>query len=503
MFPLRFAAIVVMLLLVASLQAEGTSSDSADLRRMVLEEFTESRLGPRAQLSIHIADVPRGVTELDINADVARRPASLMKLPTVAAAISVLGLDEIFFTTVETTGPMESGILFGDLVVRGGGDPSLGPRFTRQPSNVTAVLDQWAQAIRAKGIRLIEGNILGDDLRYADDRISPHWERRDIAEWFSAEVSALNYNDNVHDILWRAGASTGSRVSFELIPPTSYFELNSGVRVGAPGQIGSQLRYFRAPGSTEVRVRGSLPPRTTKYDFAAMHDPAAWTAHLFMERLRARGVQVKGTALSRRAISNLGAEDDPTSESLVFLRHASPPLEQMLPVVLGESQNLYAEVLLREVALALNEEASFRGGAAALTRWMIQNRIHRTGFLATDGSGLGHHNRMTARNVVDVLRFMARGPAADVWRESLATPGQRSMRSRMNGEQFQPLRGRLQAKTGYVTGTHALAGYLTVGGVDYAFAIMVTDYEPERSLAARDFIDRLTLILSRASALQH
>jgi D-alanyl-D-alanine carboxypeptidase/D-alanyl-D-alanine-endopeptidase (penicillin-binding protein 4) len=462
--------------------------------------LAEAQLGGRTQVSLHVSEVATRRSIAELEPDAPRKPASLLKLATMAAALDLLGPADVFTTRVETDGTFEKGVLYGDLIIKGGGDPSLGPRFTDAPGNMAALLDDWAKQIKARGIKLVDGNILGDGSRYAGPRLSPYWEQRDYAEWYSAEVTGIAFNDNVHDILWKAGSSTGSRVEFEAVPPTKYFAINSTVRVGPVGQVGSRIRMFRFADGAEIRGRGSLPPQTTKYELAAMYDPAAWLAHLFMERLKLRGVEVKGTALNRGALEEFSSA--PTTDTLTLITHQSPPISEMLPIVLGESQNLYAEMMLREVAMMMGEEPSFHGGSTALTSWLRSKQLHRTGFLAVDGSGLGSLNRMTARQVTDILVYTATSPYGGLWRASLATPGTRSMRSRFQGGDYAAIQDRLIAKTGYVTGAHTLAGYLRGdSGAEYAFAIMVTDYDPEKSLKARDLVDRIVLLLDESAEL--
>ena len=503
LLKILMAFFVVALMPVAGAQqptATPTPTPVPDnLADAIRAEFVAAGLGPKAAVSVHVMQTGSRRNIVEIEADRPRKPASLLKLATMAAALDLLGPDDMFTTVVETDGVVEKGILYGDIILKGGGDPSLGPRFSRDPQNTAGILDEWALELKKRGIKVVDGNILGDGTRYENERISRFWEQRDLAEWYSAEVSALCYNDNVHDILWKAG-DTGSRPSFEAVPRTTYFSINSSVRVGDPTMVGSRIRLFRFPESNEIRARGLMPPKSTRYELAAMNDPAAWTAHLFMERLEEQGIEVKGTALNRVALQGFDAAQ--TTDTLTLIEHVSPPLRDMLPIVLGESQNLYAEVFLREIARVMREPTTFMGGGAALTNWLREKRLHRTGFLATDGSGLGSFNRMTARHVTDLLEYMKSSRDAELWRSSLASPGSRSMRSRMQESEFRGIAPRLLAKTGYVTGSHTLAGYLTAhNGKEYAFAIMVVDYEPALSLEARDLVDRIVLIMDESKEL--
>ncbi|CAN5344275.1 D-alanyl-D-alanine carboxypeptidase/D-alanyl-D-alanine-endopeptidase [soil metagenome] len=471
----------------ATVQPMITSGLTYDLQK----SFDAASLGKGARLSILAVEADRGVVRVEINADTPMKPASLAKLLTCAAALEVLGPDQTFTTTVETNGIVKGATVLGDLVLRGGGDPTLGPRFQTDKSNNTEIFESWAAELRKKGIKSIQGNVIGNDLRYMDEPLAIGWEPTEYAEWYSAEVSPLCFNENVLDVLWRASSKPGDRVIPQVIPKTSFATVESNVRVGSAKST-TRLRYFRFKTENNLRARGTMPPNAQSYDFAAIHEPARFAAHVFMETLEAKGIDVRGTAMSQRILS----EDEPTTEPLVLITHQSPSLAEMLPVILGNSQNLYAEVMLRETALASGLPASFRGGAQAVEKWLRSHRLHRSGFVLVDGSGLSPVDRIPARMIADVLRFEAKSPNAALWKSSLATPGKRSLGERFTGSQYAALNSDLQAKTGYIAGAHTLAGYLTNSrGTDYVFVIMINGYDPDRSREARDTLDDLVLEL--------
>lgn len=488
-------------MLLVLLLGPGASAQEQGLAAEVQARFAAADLGRKAQLGLHVIDMKTRRTLVDINSDAALKPASLMKLATVAAALEILGPDEVFRTRLETAAPIVGGSLMGDLLIRGGGDPSLGPRFTAEKSNVSGMIDGWTAQLKARGIRRIVGNVIGDDTRYADERHSPYWEKRDAAEWYSAEVSALTYNDNVLDVLWRSGAA-GDRPQFTLIPPTKYVLLNNTVRTTAGTSGEARIRYARFLEGNEIRARGTIPQKAQKYDFFSVPDPARFTATLLAESLKRAGIEVTGAPMNRRLLlgeSFSVSDTAPTTATVTLLQTTSPPLAEMLPVVLGESQNLYAEILLREVALATNKPATFQGGAAAVIEWLLQRRIHRTGFLMVDGSGLATLNKMTPRLVSDLLLYQAAQPTATVWKESLAEPGKRSLAGRLREPLHAPLEGRLRAKTGYVSGAVSLAGYLTTAdGRELVFTIILNDFDPWRTLEARDWMDEVLPLLQTA-----
>ncbi len=482
------------------------------LTREIVEAFRQAELGDDARLAVHVLEPVRGQTWVQINPDAPLRPASVLKLVTTAAALDILGPEHRFVTTVEATGPIVDGVLQGDLVIRGGGDPSLGPRFHDRPENITGVLRDWARELRSQGIRSISGNIIGDDSRYPHQPHAIGWEPLEFGEWYFAEVSALSFNENTVDVIWRGGRSAGDRASYTVRPDSGYVTLASAVRTSPAGRQNTRIRHFRFHDSNEIRARGSIPPRARSYRFASVHDPARYTAHLLKDELENRGIRVRGSALNARHLdigspaggNTLNGDDElpPADERQVLLRHESPPLREFLPVILGDSQNLYAEVLLREIALEMGREATFLGGAGAVTQWLRTHNLNVPGFTMVDGSGLSPLNRMPARTGARLLRDIHRGEHAGAIREALARPGTRSLQNRFQDEEFEPLHENLWAKTGFIDGTHTLAGYVrNHEGNIYAFVVMINDYELPLSLEARAFLDRVVLKIHRSGYL--
>lgn len=465
----------------------------------LVQAFKEQNLGRQARFSAYVIQKQTGLELVEINADAMLQPASLMKLITSAAALETLGPDRTFETTVELHGEIRNRReLFGHVVIRGGGDPSLGARFSRNRNDVTGVLRDWARSIRRLGIREIRGNVFGDGRRYEGPATGMGWDPSEFGEWYSAEVSALNYNENTIDVIWRSGSRRGQLARWEMIPETTYVSFGSSVRTGPDTLNNTMIRYFRFSDSNEFRVRGQMPPRRTHYDFAAIHDPARYTAWLFREQLIDNGIDVRGSAFGQDGID----DDNLTTQPLVVARMTSPPMRDLLPIVNGDSQNLYAEVLFREAALENGHPGSFRGGIDNTQQWLRSHRLQRTGAVIVDGSGLSPANRLSTRQIGTVMRHALLSEYGDVYHDSLAPANGRSLRNRMDSADHDPLRSSLRAKTGYLTGVMALAGVMeNRNGNPYIFVFLINRYDRGNGVAARDFLDSLPITLYHSEEL--
>ncbi|MCC6548004.1 D-alanyl-D-alanine carboxypeptidase/D-alanyl-D-alanine-endopeptidase [Candidatus Sumerlaeota bacterium] len=500
----RFAVLLILLGCGVAARAENVPYTSENpvagdpLTEALVREFEAASLGGKCTFSIAVIDADSGVPYVQINADKVMRPASLVKIITAAVALDVLGPDRKFTTTVEGPNPDRKGVVAGNLVIRGGGDPSLGPRFQQDGSDVMGVLNDWAGKLAKRGVKRVTGNVIGNDMRYADDPTALGWEKMELAQWYSAEVSALCYNENTIDVIWKAAGKTGELASYTLQPTVKYVNLQSSVRSGLESQVKPRVRYFRFGESNNVRARGTLPPETMKHDFIAVHDPARYTAELFSSALKEKKIVVEKGAISQRVVG----DEAPTTDTVTLITHQSPPLSEMLSTLLGVSHNLYAEVFLRETALASQEAPTFQGGFQAVSRWLRDKRLYHTGLVLVDGSGLSSIDRASAVQFVDVLRHEYNSPNRQLFLGSLATPGRLSLKNRFEGDEYAPLRDHLSAKTGFISGVHSLAGrFRNHKDSEYLFAIIVNDYDADRTVAARDFVDHAVLMMQSSNIL--
>lgn len=492
--------VAILALFVAPVCSEGDApvrfaQSPEDRIRLALEK---AGLGDEVRLGLYVADAKTGRQVFDIDSQQPMIPASLLKIVTSAAALDLLGADKRFITYVEGRGEVADGMLSGTLRLRGGGDPGFGPRFQRDRTATTGVFRQFAEDLKERGIKRVTGDLIVDDSLFTGRRFGLGWPRRERAEWYCAEVSALNFNDNTIDIEMKAAKKAGGRTEVRISPATEYVNFVNSVRTverdRGPGDMG--VRFYRSDTGKEIVGRGILLQGTSKTEYAAVADPAVYTGAVFVETMEKEGITFEGRVRREREAEKEPNADLPWTE---LTRQYSAPLSRILPVVLTISQNLYAEVLLRHIAIASGKEASFEGGAEALNEWLRTKDFYSRGFGVSDGSGLSRTNRVPPRLFADVLAQVAAGPNAELFRASLAAPGDSgSLNKRFTIAERNELRGRLRAKTGYIDGVHGLAGYLRgEKGGEYIFVICLNDVNasPERG---RRFVEELTMMLARA-----
>jgi D-alanyl-D-alanine carboxypeptidase/D-alanyl-D-alanine-endopeptidase (penicillin-binding protein 4) len=429
------------------------------------------------------------VRDLDTGRWVARHeadryfvPASNLKLVVSATALERLGADYTWRTSVYGTAPPgEGGVLDGDLVLYGRGDPNLSARFA--PS-MTAIFETLADSLAARGVSRVTGDLLADESFWDADYVRGDWAVYDLLWWYAAPVGALGFNDNAIDFHIRPGAAVGEPLVIEGEPASSFYSLDNRAVTGAPGSERT-FDLTREPGTNRVVAYGSLPiGAEPDVEYFAVVDPAGWAATVFREVLARRGIVVDGTVrtISRPADSAVAAGD-----TVALAAHVGPPLARVVDAVLGRSQNWHAEQLLKTIGREIRGEGSWAAGLAVERATLADLGVDTTAVFLRDASGLSSANLVTPEALVDLLTAMRDRPSGAAFLSALPVAAESgSLRNRFGGTSAA---GRVRAKTGYIENVYSLSGYLTtLEGDEYAFSVVVNQTAGEGAAAA---IDRL------------
>lgn len=473
---------------------------SNDLTSRVVALARGAAPGEKAKLSVFVQRVDNGEILVNIDGERPLKPASNHKLFTTAAGLALLGPDFTWKTDVAINGEIVNGVLDGDLIVIGRGDPAIGGRY--HPTNtrdLTYIFRDWAAQLRESGIRQIRGDVIGDDDYFDDVFFGANWYPDERAEWYCAEVSALSFNDNCIDIHWKGGRSAGSSPTFTLNPPTTYCRINNLVRTVSERVAEASLTYHREETSNIIRAEGTIPARKEKYDYAAIHNPTLFAVTVLRETLQREGIKVIGQA---RDIDELTSKALVRDGRKVLFTHESPPLIRIVEVINRNSQNLYAELLLRTLGRIESEAGSFESGCRAVEKFLTQNRLHRYGFCCVDGSGLSYLNRTCARMLVDLLMYMDTSAHRDLFLDSLPQGGRRgTLRARFkHSSNAEALAGNIYGKTGYIGGVHSLSGYIKLpDSRRVAYAMLLNDFAVSND-DARLLLDDIALEIAGYSS---
>lgn len=442
----------------------------------------------RGLWGVYIYSLDRHRVLYDRNGERLFTPASNTKLFTTAAALALLGPGYRFHTAVETTTPPDAeGVVHGDLVLVGEGDPTLSGRhypYQHQgpndlpPAPPDQAIQKLADQIAQHGVKEVDGAIIGDDSYFANEHYAEGWSQDDLVWGYGAAVSALTINDNERFVEVWPGPAVGQPAVVRLLPDDGSLVVENRVRTTTAGSE-RDIELYRDFGSRRLIVWGTMPSGSSMdLETAAVQHPALWAARLLKRALMQRGIEVLGDVEAHHrmpkylAAANAAPAPDPPSFTLASLQ--SPPLWQVLQVIDKVSQNLHAELMLRLIGKIREGNGSLAGGMAARKAFLTQAGLTEHDYYFRDGSGLSRENLVKPAAITKLLIYMDSQPDAAIWRSFLPVAGEDGSLARRFRNT--PAQGRILAKTGYVEHVHTLSGYVTtVHGEHLAFSIMVNN----------------------------
>ncbi len=426
----------------------------------------------KGEWGLLIVDAESGETLYEQNADKYFLPASNMKLFTTALALAKLGPEYRFHTTLETRGTISSeGVLSGDLALVGRGDPNLSNRkfpydlkeeFDGPPEKV---LSELADALVAKGIKQISGDVVGDDSYFPRERYPSGWEIDDMVWEYGAAISAIVVDDNTVTLMLTPGEQAGNPVQAVLTPGTLDFTVANEVATSA-ADVKSDLKLTREPGSNVVVVKGTLPAKSgPRKLILAVEEPAQHAAATLKRLLEERGLKVGGVARARHDGGEMSG--DPA----VLAEHVSVPLGDSVKLVNKISQNLHSEMLLRTVARQKGVWATPDDLMKIPAEFYEAAGIAPGDVIQTDASGLSRHDLVTPRAIVTLLGYAQKQAWFGLYYASLPVAGaDGTLEDRMKNT---PAAGRIHAKTGSVEHVRTLSGFAeTPGGRRLIFSFL-------------------------------
>ena len=426
----------------------------------------------KGEWGLLIVDAESGDTLYEQNADKYFVPASNMKLFTTALALAKLGPEYRFHTTLETRGTISSeGALGGDLTLVGRGDPNLSNRkfpyelkeeFDGPPEKA---LVELADALVAKGVKEISGDVIGDDSYFPRERYPNGWEIDDMVWEYGAAVSAIVVDDNTVALTLAPGEQAGNPVQAAVAPTTPDFTVENDVITSA-ADVKSDLRLTREPGSNLIVVKGSLPAKSAPRKLVlAIEEPAQHAATLLRRLLEERGVKVAGIARGCHDHGEVGG--DP----VVLAEHVSAQLADTVKLINKISQNLHTEMLLRTVARQNGVWGTLDELMKVPSEFYLAAGIAPGDVIQTDASGLSRHDLVTPRAIVTLLGFAEKQSWFVPYYASLPVAGQDgTLEDRMKSTLAA---GRIHAKTGSVEHVRTLSGFAeTPGGRRVIFSFL-------------------------------
>ncbi|MBI5239980.1 MAG: D-alanyl-D-alanine carboxypeptidase/D-alanyl-D-alanine-endopeptidase [Elusimicrobia bacterium] len=465
-------------LLCLSAAARSPAQDFSKAAEQILSErpFSSAAVGA---LFMSVQD---GATGFARQPDLPLIPASTAKLATSAAALAYLKPDFRFETSLLIARKDQGRAELSVLVWRGMGDPSISGRGRAHREEIFEV---WASSLAALGVKKIARLVL--DTRYFEGPVTPpEWPEEETAYWYQAETSPISFNDNCVDLEFVPAGKPGRKPRILLAPDYGYLKVENKAKTGpADGPYTMGTNYHRRPDSDTVVFSGLIPADgQTRKDYASVHDPARFAAETLREVCKRKGIKVGRIVMWEKARLK-------EADLAPVLEWRSEPLSELVKIVNKNSQNLYAEQLLKTLGKESSGHGSFAAGLEAVRLLLTRIGLSDSQYRLVDGSGLSEQDRFTASGLVLLLRAMATTQVFPEYFDSLAVPGvDRAAKGRMNGD---PLAADMRLKRGTVGRARNLAGYLkSKSGRLYAFAVLVNGESLDRR-GVDEALDRLCL----------
>ena len=393
-------------------------------------------------------------------------PASNMKLLTAAAALETLGEDYRFTTEVLTDGQLKGGVLQGDVYLKGKGDPTL----------LKQDFDTLAKNLASKGIKKINGNLIGDDTWYDDVRLSSDINWSDESYYYAAQVSALTASPNADFdagsviVEAHANASVGEPATIKVLPKTDVVKIINRSETVASGT--KNITIEREHGTNNVVIEGTVPVGgTVTREWTAVWEPSYYALDLFRKSLQEQGIKFGGEPQVTLAKTPSEAQLLTSKESMT-LKELSIPFMKL-------SNNAHAEVLAKEMGKVIYGEGSWEKGLQVIKENSSKLGLNMERIMIRDASGMSHINLIPSNEVTNLLVSVQKEPWYQTFLTSLpvAGVGERfvggTLRNRMKTE---PTAGNVKAKTGTLTAVSALSGYATTkDGELLVFSVLINN----------------------------
>ena len=433
----------------------------------------ENSQSANALWSVQVRDAEGNVIE-NLNGEQLVRPASNFKLISSAAYLEYFGAEYTFETRLMGRGSQFGNTWQGDIVVEGSGDPTISGRFYE--ADAFFVFERWVDALLQQGITSVQGNIVGFDGLFDDVPYPKGWEWDDLSYYYAPEISALSFNENVVDLEVIADGPVGSAPEIQWFPMgTNYVKFVNEQLITPQGTTFNEM-YRRELGTNIILLRSTLPQGYYETESLSITDPAHYFLDTFKKYLENRGISVSGQLYTDSNYFDWNSES-----YTLFDSHRSVELSKIIKELNRESNNFYAEMLLKKLAADKYDiQGNTELGLQELKEYMHSMEFDTTKVELRDASGMATATLVKATDLNNYLVLLREKEYFPVFFESLAEGGKNgTLEYRFSNS---PLKGSFNGKTGFVSGVRTLSGYLkTEEGTDLVVSVFTNNYTTKTS----------------------
>jgi serine-type D-Ala-D-Ala carboxypeptidase/endopeptidase (penicillin-binding protein 4) len=457
-----------------------------------LQKFKENPALKHASWSFCLRDAETGNVELEFDSERSLVPASTMKAVTTMTALALLGRDYRFKTWMLSDAAVDSqGVLMGNLYLAGGGDPTIGSSRFAQSTLLDTVFYRFYKALKARGIRKIDGDIIAWDLHYELNPLSYAHAWGDMGNYYGAGSFSLNIFENLCAVTFRAGNTIAEKAEcLQIDPMLQGVQVFNKVRTGRAGS-GDNTLIYSAPYGNYMIMEGTVPAGNSNFVVkASIPDPPLVFLKEFRKFLLGNGIEVTGDNY-KESVS--GKERSLIKADTIYV-HLSPPLKDIVRKTNIASINIFADALLKLIAFEEKGQGSFQTGIDILMQYWKNKGIDLGGFFMADGSGLSRRNLISTKTLTDMLYHFQKEAGFQAFYSSLPLAGiDGTIRNMFKNTCAE---SNLRSKSGTMSGIRAYCGYFkNKSDKEKVFAIIVNNYSGT-SAVMRSSIEKLLVSMA-------
>jgi len=403
-------------------------------------------------ISLFVINTSTGKNVTEVNTDIGVAPASCQKVVTASTAFELLGHDYTYKTTIGYTGKIVNGVLNGDIIIKGSGDPTLGSGRYQQTSEEN-IIEAFKEAISHHGIHEITGHVYSDESLWNDEATPGGWIWQDIGNYYGAGARALNWRENQYDLYLKSGKNIGDPVQNAGTKPAFITGLNLKILATSAAKGTGDNGYIFMPLNDQYsHVRGTIPVNENHFSISgAMPDPATQLSFTLE------------SALKKLPIEKIASDhpDEKNDRNVTFFyTYTSPVLDSIIFHFLRRSINLYGESLIKTLGYEIAKTGATDTGVNVIKNFWKKNGIEPSALNIIDGSGLSPANRVTTKSLVTIMEYSRKQTWFPSFYDALPT---------ING---------IKMKSGSIGGVISYTGFIkSKKGDEYTFAFVINNYD--------------------------
>jgi serine-type D-Ala-D-Ala carboxypeptidase/endopeptidase (penicillin-binding protein 4) len=473
---------VLLVIVLSAIQITQLYGQTAIKAR--LEQILADSLLKQAHVGVSIRDVKSTNLIFEKNANLSFTPASNLKLLTTAAALSILGADYRFVTSVMYTDSIQDGVFNGTLLIKGGGDPTLGSDKIPGQTNYQTLIHNWVVAFKAKGIHTFSGVLKIDATHFEFNSTPKDYTWGDIGNYYGAGSFGVNINDNQYILMVKPGSAVGAPTSVVgMIPFDTASFLDNHIKTGAVG-TGDQSVIYTAPYSKYIFAEGTIPMGSTYSVKGSIPEPSRLLGQLLIEEMVKQGIVWKGVL----NLYGMNEAERIQQDFVVLIEHTSPTIKEIASYTNLVSNNLYAECLLKELSYRKTGVGATELGVSQVKRFVKSMGTDTLGMVLRDGSGMSPFNSISPNQFT---LFLSKLYSNKVFVSSIPVAGIDGTVSHI----CKASNGKVRVKSGTMSGVTCYSGYvLSNSGTQYAVSLLVNKHEAKNRSIQR-VLEKLLMAL--------